>query len=236
MQLTSLHINRPWTYLGRLLVVVFGLFVFSVGDVCTYRSEVGLGPWDVLHQGISLHTPLSFGTASIVVGAALIALSLFLKVYPGVATILNMSLIGIFIDLQLRSNWLPDLTSQPLLLRLFVNVLGVFLIGLGCAIYIAPHLGAGPRDGLMLRLTVLTKVRIAIVRAALECSALLVGFLLGGTVGIGTLIFAFGVGPCIEIGFWLLSKFLTGLGLPPATSHRPSAHIPESDPVPLHPE
>ncbi|MDQ2886799.1 MAG: hypothetical protein M3Y39_12040, partial [Chloroflexota bacterium] len=66
MQLSALRIDRPWRYLGRLLIVIFGLFVFSVGDICTYRSAVGLGPWDVLHKGISLHTPLSFGTASIV--------------------------------------------------------------------------------------------------------------------------------------------------------------------------
>ncbi len=236
MQLSALRIDRPWRYLGRLLIVIFGLFIFSVGDICTYRSAVGLGPWDVLHKGISLHTPLSFGTASIVVGAALILLSLLLKVYPGVATILNMSLVGIFVDLQLRSNWLPDLSAQSWVVRLAVDVLGVFLLGLGSAIYIAPHLGAGPRDGLMLRLAKLTRVRIAIVRAALECSALLVGFFLGGTVGIGTLIFAFGIGPCIELGFWLLNKAFTSAGPPPVTSQRPSALPQESVPVSLHRE
>ncbi len=236
MQLTSLRIPRPWAYSGRLLIVVFGLFIFSVGDVCTYRANVGLGPWDVLQQGISFHTPLSFGTASIVVGAALIVLSLFLKVYPGIATVLNMLLIGIFINLQLQMNWLPDLSAQPWLLRVLVDMLGVFLIGLGSAIYIAPHMGAGPRDGLMLRLNVLTGVRIAIMRAALECSVLLIGFLLGGSIGIGTLIFAFGIGSCIEIGFWLLNRLLTSLGLPPVSVQRPSVQKPVSDPVPLHRE
>ncbi|MBV9614625.1 MAG: hypothetical protein JO031_04110 [Ktedonobacteraceae bacterium] len=236
MQLTSLRISRPWTYAGRLLTVIVGLFIFAVGDVCTYRANVGLGPWDVLHQGISFHTPLSFGTASIVVGAALIVLSLFLKVYPGVATLLNMSLIGIFINLQLQVNWLPDLSAQPLLLRLLVDIAGVFLIGLGSAIYISPHMGAGPRDGLMLRLNALTKMRIAIVRAVLECSVLLIGFLLGGSVGIGTLIFAFGIGPCIEIGLWLLNRLLAGLGLPPVTVQRPSVQKSASDLVPLRQE
>ena len=236
MQLTSLRISRPWTYAGRLLTVIVGLFIFAIGDVCTYRANVGLGPWDVLHQGISFHTPLSFGTASIVVGAALIVLSLFLKVYPGVATLLNMSLIGIFINLQLQVNWLPDLSAQPLLLRLLVDIAGVFLIGLGSAIYISPHMGAGPRDGLMLRLNTLTKVRIAIVRAVLECSVLLFGFLLGGSVGIGTLIFAFGIGPCIEIGLWLLNRLLASLGLPPVTVQRPSVQKSASDLVPLRQE
>ncbi|MBV9616331.1 MAG: hypothetical protein JO031_12810, partial [Ktedonobacteraceae bacterium] len=149
---------------------------------------------------------------------------------------LNMSLIGIFINLQLQVNWLPDLSAQPLLLRLLVDIAGVFLIGLGSAIYISPHMGAGPRDGLMLRLNTLTKVRIAIVRAVLECSVLLFGFLLGGSVGIGTLIFAFGIGPCIEIGLWLLNRLLASLGLPPVTVQRPSVQKSASDLVPLRQE
>ena len=140
MQLTMPRTSRPWLIVGRLLIVVLGLFIFAVGDVFTYRANVGLGPWDVLHQGISFHTPLSFGTASIAVGAILILLSLLLKVYPGVATLLNMSLIGLFINLQLQMNWLPNLSTLPLLLRLLVDVVGIFLVGLGCAIYIAPHL------------------------------------------------------------------------------------------------
>jgi uncharacterized membrane protein YczE len=236
MQLTTLRTSRPWTIVGRLLIVVLGLFIFAVGDVVTYRANVGLGPWDVLHQGISFHTPLSFGTASIVVGALLIVLSLLMKVYPGVATLLNMALIGLFINVLLQMNWLPNLSTQPLLLRLLCDVLGIFLVGLGCAIYIAPHLGAGPRDGLMLRLNVLTKVRIAIVRAALECSALLLGFLLGGSIGIGTLLFAFGIGPCIELGFWLLNWSSTSLGLAPVSAQKPSAQKSASDPVSLHRE
>ncbi len=231
MQLTSLRIPRPWAFSGRLFTVVVGLFIFAVGDVCMYRANVGLGPWDVLHQGISFHTPLSFGTASIVVGAILIVLSLFLKVYPGIATVLNMALIGLFINLQLQMNWLPDLAAQPWPLRLLVDVLGVFLTGLGSAIYIAPHMGAGPRDGLMLRLNALTGVRIAIMRAALECSVLLIGFLLGGSVGIGTLIFAFGIGFCIEISFWLLNRILASLGLPRISVQRPPALKRGSDPV-----
>lgn len=236
MQLTSLRLTRPWTYGGRLLTVIVGLFIFSVGDVFMYRANVGLGPWDVLHQGISFHTPLSFGTANIVVGAVLIVLSLFLKVYPGSATLLNMSLIGLFINLLLWLNWIPDLSGQAWLVRLLIDIAGVFLVGLGSAIYIAPHLGAGPRDGLMLRLNALTGVRIALMRAVIECSVLLIGFLLGGSIGIGTLLFAFGVGPCIEIGFWLLNRLLTGLGLSPVSAQRPSAQKQASDHVPLRRE
>ena len=195
-------------YIVRLLICIAGLFLFATGTVFTYRSDIGLGPWDVLHLGISRHTPLTFGEANIVVGAIVILVGLLIRAYPGVATILNMILIGVFVDLQLRWNWLPDFGTAPLLVRLLIDIIGVFITGIGTALYISPRLGAGPRDGLMMRLHTLTKTRIAIVRALIECSALVVGFFLGGTVGIGTLIFAFGVGPCVEIGFYLIKRFL----------------------------
>ena len=216
------------------LVVIFGLFLCSVGIVCTYRSGLGLGPWDVLHKGVSLHTPLTFGQASIITGAVVILIGLMIKVRPGIATILNMLLIGIFIDLQLRSNWLPDMSATQWPLRLLLDVIGVFLMGLGTAFYITPRLGAGPRDGLMLRLHILTRMRISIVRAALELSALTIGFFLGGPVGLGTLIYAFGVGPSIEIGFWLIKKYFPALAPSPSIAPQQHAHTSASDLVPLH--
>ncbi len=206
MYFDSLPTFMSWRYLIRLIVLICSLFLMATGIVCTYRSALGLGPWDVLHQGISYHTPISFGTANIIVGALILLLGLLLKTYPGVGTLLNMILVGIFVDWQLRINWLPDLGGQSLLLRLLVDVIGIILVGLGTAFYISSRMGAGPRDGLMLRLHVLTNKRISIVRATIECSALLIGFLLGGTVGIGTLIFAFGIGPAVEISFGLIKK------------------------------
>lgn len=205
-QLLTLHTIKPWAYLRRLFVVICGLFIMSTGIACTYRSGLGLGPWDALHQGISRHMSLTFGQAGILVGALIILTSLLLKVRLGVATILNMILVGVFIDFELHTNWLSNLSTASLLLRFPVDALGVFLMGLGTAFYIAPHLGAGPRDGLMLRLNVLTKVRIAIVRTFIECSVLLIGFLLGGAVGVGTLLFALGVGPSVEVSMWLIEK------------------------------
>ncbi len=212
-----MHLPTPRVlrnYVVRLIICIAGLFLFAVGTVFTYRSNMGLGPWDVLHLGISRHTPLTFGQANIVVGAIIILAGLSLRAYPGVATILNMFLVGTFVDLLIHWNFLPDFSSASLLVRLLINAAGVFIVGVGTALYINPHLGAGPRDGLMLRLHALTKQRIAIVRAVLECSALIVGFFLGGTVGIGTLIFAFGVGPCVEFGFYVIKRFLliTGFG------------------------
>lgn len=219
MQLLALSTIKPGIWLRRLSVVIGGLLIMSVGIVCTYRSGLGLGPWDALHQGISRHTPFTFGQIGIMVGGLLILVGLLLKVRPGVATILNMLLVGVFIDLQLRANWLPDLGEVSLFVRLSVDAFGVFLMGLGTAFYIAPLLGAGPRDGLMLRVTVLTKLRIAVVRASLESAALLIGFLLGGTIGIGTLLFAIGIGPSVEVGFWLVEKFRPVLRLESANIH-----------------
>ena len=235
MQFTSIRRFNSLAYARRLLVVIFGLFLCSVGIVCTYRSGLGLGPWDVLHKGVSLHTPLTFGQASMLTGALVILVGLMIKIRPGIATILNMLLIGIFIDLQLRSNWLPDLSATQWPLRLFVDVIGVFLMGLGTAFYITPRLGAGPRDGLMLRLHILTGMRISIVRAAIELTALTIGFFLGGPVGLGTLIYAFGIGPSVEIGFWLIKKYFPALAPSPSIAPQPHAHTSASDLAPLHP-
>ena len=141
MQAPATFSGKTLAYIRRLIILIWGLFLCSVGIVFTYRSDMGLGPWDVLHKGVSLHTPLSFGQASIVVGGLIILVGLCLRVRPGVGTILNMLLIGFFVDIHLRINWLPDLGTTPLLLRLAADVLGVFLMGLGTAFYISPRLG-----------------------------------------------------------------------------------------------
>lgn len=211
-----------WHYLLKLTIVVAGLFLFSTGIVLTYRSNIGLDPWNVLHQGISLHTPLSFGTAGIATGAILIIIGLILKVYPGVATILNMILVGIFIDALLSLNIIPDLNALHMAWRVLINIAGVVITGLGTALYILPRLGSGPRDGLMLRLHELTKVRIAITRTSIEAVALLIGFFLGGTAGIGTLIFALGIGPVVETSIALL-KPLAGMINPQQSPKTPES-------------
>ena len=206
----SLHSIRntflTWTYLVRLITLIIGLFICALGIIFTYQANMGLDPWNVLHQGISMHTPLSFGTASIVLGALLILAGFLIKLYPGVGTIINMILIGSFTDLLLRLNWIPDLTHASLVIRLLATLMGIFCVGLGTAIYTRPKMGAGPRDGLMLHLSTLTKKRIAIISLAFQGSALIIGFLLGGNVGIGTLIYALAVGPAVEINLLLVKK------------------------------
>jgi uncharacterized membrane protein YczE len=189
-------------YMGRLAILTAGLFCFAVGEVLTFKSQLGLGPWDCFHLGLSLHLPITVGQATIITGALVILLSLFLGVRPGVGTIGNMLLIGVFFDLMYPL--LPNLDHPALIWQVLVDVLGVLIVGLGSGLYIKAGLGAGPRDSLMLALTRLTGRRVALMRGAVELSALTIGFLMGGTVGLGTLVFAFGVGPAVELGFRLL--------------------------------
>lgn len=190
--------RKTFIFMQRSAVLVCGLVVIAFGSALSYRSNMGLGPWDVLHQGLSLHIPVSFGQASIVVGLLVVLFGLLLGVRPGFGTICNMILCGVFVDLLLHVGWLANLPQQGIILRLSANILGILIMGLGTALYIAPHLGAGPRDGLMLRLHKITHRRIAFVRAGIECSALLIGILLGGHFGIGTFLFALGIGPAVE--------------------------------------
>lgn len=180
---------------------VLGLFLFALGVALTLHSGLGLGPWDVLHQGINRHTPLTFGQANEIVGAIVIVVGLLLRVRPGLGTVLNMLLIGFFVDRILGTGLLPDARPGGLVAQGVMDVVGVVVVGLGSGLYIRANLGAGPRDGLMLGLHRLTGRRVAVVRAALELSVAVAGFLLGGTVGPGTLIFALGIGPCVELGF-----------------------------------
>jgi uncharacterized protein len=188
-------------YGGQLVVLFAGLLLFALGSACTWKAHVGLGPWECFHLGVSLHAPITQGQASILTGAGVIGLSLFLGVRPGVATICNMIFVGLFFDAW--NTILPDLGGADLVARLALDVSGVLIIGIGSGLYIRARLGAGPRDSLMLALARRSGRRIAIVRAGVELSALAFGFLLGGPVGAGTLIHALGVGPAVEIGFRL---------------------------------
>jgi uncharacterized membrane protein YczE len=186
--------------------LVVGLFLFAVGIVLLLESGLGLSPWDVLNQGLSEHTPLSFGAANVVVAVVVLVLSWRLGARIGPGTVANAILIGLFVDLLLRLEAVGELAEAPLPARIGLLVAGICLIGLGSALYIGASLGAGPRDSLMLVLSRRTRVRIGIVRAVLESSVTLLGFALGGTVGIGTLAFAFGIGPAVELSFWLLGR------------------------------
>jgi uncharacterized membrane protein YczE len=192
--------------LARTAFLVAGLFLFALGIVLLLESGLGLSPWDVLNQGIAAHAPLSFGAANVVVALVVLALAWRLGARIGPSTVANAILIGLFVDVLLRLAVIEELAEAPLAGRIALLVTGILVIGLGSAFYIGASMGAGPRDSLMLVLAARTGVRVGVVRALLESSVTVLGFALGGTVGIGTLAFAFGIGPAVELSFWMLDR------------------------------
>ena len=170
------------------------------------ESRLGLSPWDVLHQGIAKHTPLSFGEANIVVGVAVVTAAVLLGARIGVGTVANAVLVGTFVDALLRIDWVRDLEHGQLAVRIGLLAGGIAIIGVGTAFYIGAAMGAGPRDSLMIVLWQRTGFRVGVVRAVIELAALVVGIVLGGTFGIGTVAFALLVGPAVESSFSLLER------------------------------
>jgi uncharacterized membrane protein YczE len=191
---------------SRAAAHVLGLALFSAGIVMLLESGLGLSPWDVLNQGISEHTALSFGMANVAVALVVLVIAWALGARVGPGTVANAVLIGAFVDLYLRLDQVERLSEQGLAVRVALVVGGILVIGLGSGLYIGAGMGAGPRDSLMLVLAHRSGVRIGVVRALLEVAVTVVGFVLGGTVGIGTLAFALGIGPAVELSFWLLER------------------------------
>jgi uncharacterized protein len=192
--------------------LIGGLFVFALSIICLYEARLGLSPWDALNQGISKHTPLSFGTANIAVGCVILVVAVLLGSRIGIGTVANAVLVGTFVDLLLRIGWVTDLGHSPLAVRIVLLVVGVAVMGLATGLYVGAGFGAGPRDSLMLALVRLSGWRVGLVRGCLEASATLAGFLLGGKVGIGTLVFVLAIGPAVEGSFTLLGRSSLSIG------------------------
>jgi uncharacterized protein len=189
----------------RSAVLGLGLVVFALGIVSIYESRLGLSPWDVLNQGVAEHTPLSFGMANIAVAVVILVVARKLDVRVRVGTAANALLVGTFVDLLLRVGSIQGLAHDALPVRIVLLAAGILVIGFGTCLDISANMGAGPRDSLMLGITRRVRSRVGVVRTGLEVTATLVGFALGGTVGIGTLAFALGIGPAIELSFALLA-------------------------------
>jgi uncharacterized protein len=189
---------------ARSASLVAGLFVFAAGIVAMLESRLGLSPWDVLHQGLSEHTALSFGAANIAVSVVVLVVAGLLGARFGVGTIANAVLVGAFVAVLAASPLALD--GEPLPVRAALLASGIVLMGVGTALYISAGLGPGPRDSLMVVGAQRTPFRIGIVRAVIEVSVLAVGVTLGGTVGIGTIAFALGIGPAVELSFRTLSR------------------------------
>jgi uncharacterized protein len=191
---------------ARAAWLVAGLFLCACGILCFLEARLGLPPWDVLHQGIARHTPLSFGVANECVSVLVLLLAWRLGARIGAGTVANAALIGGFIALIQPWHVLHDLSQWPLAPRVGLLALGLAFFGVGSAFYIGAALGAGPRDSLMLVGSLRTGARIGAVRAGIEVTALVAGYFLGGTVGVGTLAFAALIGPTVEASFWLISR------------------------------
>ena len=189
--------------LSSLFFLILGLILFGLGEGLLIVSNSGASPWSVLAQGISLNTNLSIGTTTFLVSIFVLILWIPLKQKPGIGTILNAIIISIMIDVCIK--FVP--TPENYLYQIILGVLAVLTVGLGGGIYLVANLGPGPRDGLMVGLQKKTNLPIAAVRALLEISAVSIGWFLGGTVGIGTLLFAFGIGPAVALGLYLVGKF-----------------------------
>lgn len=178
-----------------------GLLIMSFGIVLTIKADLGCAPWDVLHIGLYRKFGLTIGTWSMIVGVAVLTASaLLLKQFPRIGAFLNMIFVGIFIDLYMMIPYLR--TPHTLIGKLVMLLVGIVITGYGMGIYISANIGAGPRDSLMLALTELTGWKVQYIRIAMEGLVLFFGWVLGGPVSIGTLIF------CVMIGS------VTGIALP----------------------
>jgi uncharacterized membrane protein YczE len=187
---------------ARLSRLVVGLLLYGVTLAMLVQSGLGLDPWDVFHQGLTHHVPLTFGQVTILVGALVLLLWVPLRQRPGVGTILNVILIGLAADAGLALIPAPE----ELWARIVLLVSGVLGNGLAGALYIGAQLGPGPRDGLWVALVERTGLSIRVVRTGIEASVLVTGFLLGGTVGIGTVLYALAIGPLVQFFLDVLPK------------------------------
>ena len=203
--LVSWSSEYPLNYRPRLTtltLLITGLFLFGLGEAVLIASGSGVSPWTVLAQGISEITDVTIGMATFFVSVTILLLWIPLKQVPGIGTVLNAIIIASAIDLALP--YLPKPDND--LLKIIQAGIGIFIVGIGSGIYLSCNLGPGPRDGLMVGLQQKTDTSIPVIRTIIELSAVISGWFLGGVVGIGTILFVFGIGPCVGLGLNLVEK------------------------------
>ena len=197
--------QKPYNFkpkVSTFFFLCFGLTLFGLGEGLLIVSFTGASPWSVLAQGISLNVNLTIGTITLLISIAVLILWIPLGLKPGMGTIFNALIIALMIDLCIK--FVP--TPSNYIYQIILAIVSVITVGIGGGIYLVSNLGAGPRDGLMIGLQKISNLPIAVVRATLEITVVSVGWYLGGTVGIGTLLFAFGIGPCVALGLYLVDK------------------------------
>ncbi|MDA7750442.1 hypothetical protein N8876_02325 [Candidatus Pelagibacter sp.] len=187
---------------STFLFLCIGLTLFGLGEGLLIVSFAGASPWSVLAQGISLNVNLSIGIITILVSIVVLIFWVPLNQKPGIGTILNAIIIGLMIDVCIK--YVP--TPENYIYQILLAIIAVIIVGVGGGIYLIANLGAGPRDGLMVGLQKKTNLPIAAVRGSLEIIVMSIGWYLGGTVGVGTLLFAFGIGPAVALGLFIVGK------------------------------
>jgi len=198
--------NNPLNFrpkFNTFTYLVLGLILFGLGETLLITANQGVSPWTVLAQGLSFQFNLSIGVTTFIVSIIVLFFWYPLKQKPGLGTLLNVILISIVIDLSTPILPYP----KTLFYQIIQSVIAVLIVGIGSGFYLTANLGPGPRDGLMTGLQKLTDKPIALIRTILEVSAVLIGFYFGGVVGIGTLLFAFGIGPAVSLGIFIVMKF-----------------------------
>tara|TARA_Y100000022_G_scaffold141184_1_gene123008 strand:+ start:16 stop:663 length:648 start_codon:yes stop_codon:yes gene_type:complete len=200
--------DKPYNFrpkFSTFFFLCFGLILFGIGEGLLIVSFAGASPWSVLAQGISLNVNLSIGVITFFISVTVLILWIPLRQKPGMGTIFNALIIALMIDVCIK--FVP--TPNNYINQLILAAVSVLTVGIGGGIYLVSNLGAGPRDGLMIGLQKVTNLPIAAVRAFLEISVVSIGWYLGGTVGVGTLLFAFGIGPCVALGLYLVDKIFS---------------------------
>lgn len=196
-------------FAAKLIQTVGGLTICGIGVFFTLQPGLGVSPWDVLHVGLADVTGLRVGTAIIVTSIAVLLLGLLLGVRPGVGTICDILVVGSTVNVLLATGFLNGAESTSLIIRVLIFIIGVVITGLGIAIYVGAHLGAGPRDGLMVALHRRFHWPVWRARLAIELVGLVGGIALSGPLGLGTLLWGLLIGPAA--GFWFKA-----LGLKPS--------------------
>ena len=189
--------------LYKIIKIIFGLFIFAIGVVMTINANLGLSPWDVFHEGLSKTVAITMGMAIIFSGFVVVLIDIAFGQNIGWATLTDMVLTGTSVDILMLNNIIP--TFIDVVPRFIMLLLGLLIEGIGVWIYLSVGLGAGPKDGLMVALTKKTGKSVRVVKSFIEVSATTTGYILGGTIGIGTLIMAVMGGQIWQIVFNILN-------------------------------
>ncbi len=206
-EIPKLYWSSPFEYNLKpkkitIFYLILGLILFGIGEALLITANLGVSPWFVLHQGLAFKTGYTIGITTFFVSVVVLLLWFPLKQKLGIGTILNAILISVILDLSLI--YLPY--PKDFFFQFLQVLIGIFIIGIGSGFYLAANLGPGPRDGLMTGLNKQTNFSISFIRTLLELSAVGIGFFLGGKVGIGTLIYAIGIGFSVSLGLFFVGK------------------------------